>query len=54
MKIGQDAPDFTAEAVFEQKFMPIRLSAYRGKYLVLLFYPGDFTFVCPTEIIGFR
>ena len=47
------APDFTATAVVDQEFKEISLSQYRGKYVVLFFYPLDFTFVCPTEITAF-
>jgi peroxiredoxin 2/4 len=53
--VTKPAPDFTATAVmpdntFEENF---KLSSYRGKYVVLFFYPLDFTFVCPSEIIAF-
>lgn len=51
--VGNEAPDFSAQAVFDQEFMDITLSQYRGKYVVLFFYPLDFTFVCPTEITAF-
>ena len=90
--VGSEAPDFTAEAVFDQEFQTISLSQFRvghrasthviwlpahlrppacicmplcsnltltccyspkGKYVVLFFYPLDFTFVCPTEITAF-
>ena len=52
--VAKEAPDFTAAAVMpngeiEENF---KLSGYRGKYVVLFFYPLDFTFVCPTEIIA--
>ena len=53
IRVGQQAPDFTATAVFDQEFQKIQLSQYRGKYVVLFFYPLDFTFVCPTEITAF-
>jgi len=53
LRVGQKAPDFTATAVVDQEFKQISLSQYRGKYLVLFFYPLDFTFVCPTEITAF-
>jgi peroxiredoxin (alkyl hydroperoxide reductase subunit C) len=53
LRVGQTAPDFTATAVADQEFKTIKLSDYRGKYVVLFFYPLDFTFVCPTEIIAF-
>jgi alkyl hydroperoxide reductase subunit AhpC len=51
--VGLQAPDFTATAVVDQEFKDVTLSQYRGKYVVLFFYPLDFTFVCPTEIIAF-
>ena len=51
--VGQLAPDFTATAVVDQEFKDIKLSDYRGKYVVLFFYPLDFTFVCPTEVSAF-
>ncbi|AFY62575.1 peroxiredoxin [Synechococcus sp. PCC 6312] len=53
LQVGQLAPDFNATAVFDQEFKDVKLSDYRGKYVVLFFYPLDFTFVCPTEIIAF-
>lgn len=53
LRVGQAAPDFTADAVVDQEFKTIKLSDYRGKYVVLFFYPLDFTFVCPTEITAF-
>ncbi|MGI0493532.1 peroxiredoxin [Alkalinema pantanalense CENA528] len=53
LRVGQAAPDFTATAVVDQEFKTIKLSDYRGKYVVLFFYPLDFTFVCPTEITAF-
>eukprot|EP00891_Asterochloris_glomerata_P003685 jgi/Astpho2/3685/Aster-04875 len=51
--VGNEAPDFMAQAVFDQEFVEVTLSQYRGKYVVLFFYPLDFTFVCPTEITAF-
>lgn len=39
-----------AQAVVDQEFVEVSMSQYRGKYVVLFFYPLDFTFVCPTEI----
>lgn len=53
IKVGQKAPDFTATAVFDQEFKTIKLSDFLGKYIILFFYPLDFTFVCPTEIMAF-
>uniref|UniRef100_A0A3P9NAE3 Peroxiredoxin-1 n=1 Tax=Poecilia reticulata TaxID=8081 RepID=A0A3P9NAE3_POERE len=53
-KIGKLAPDFLAKAVMpDGQFQDLKLSDYRGKYVVFFFYPLDFTFVCPTEIIAF-
>lgn len=49
------APDFTAETVMpDNRVQKIKLSSYRGKYVILFFYPLDFTFVCPTEILAFN
>lgn len=53
LRVGQPAPDFTATAVYDQEFKTVKLSDYRGKYVVLFFYPLDFTFVCPTEVTAF-
>jgi peroxiredoxin (alkyl hydroperoxide reductase subunit C) len=53
LRVGQMAPEFMATAVIDQNFKTIKLSDYRGKYVVLFFYPLDFTFVCPTEIAAF-
>ena len=53
--VGKVAPDFSAEAVVNGEFKDeFRLSDYRGKYVLLYFYPLDFTFVCPTEIHAFQ
>ncbi|MGB5107000.1 MAG: peroxiredoxin [Candidatus Zixiibacteriota bacterium] len=55
MQIGKQAPDFRGMAVLPDKeFGEIGLSDYKGKWVVLFFYPLDFTFVCPTEIRGFN
>ena len=52
--VTKEAPDFTAQAVMpDNTFAELKLSSYRGKYVVLFFYPLDFTFVCPSEIIAF-
>ncbi|XP_077183355.1 peroxiredoxin-2 [Paroedura picta] len=51
--IGKPAPNFSATAVVDGAFKEIKLSDYKGKYLVFFFYPLDFTFVCPTEITTF-
>ncbi|MEZ6137163.1 MAG: peroxiredoxin [Pirellulaceae bacterium] len=52
--VTQPAPEFKAQAVLaDGSFKEISLSDYKGKYVLLFFYPLDFTFVCPTEIIAF-
>ncbi|OQV24286.1 Peroxiredoxin-1 [Hypsibius exemplaris] len=51
--IGEPAPDFTATALIDFQFEELTLSSYRGKYVVFFFWPADFTFVCPTELIAF-
>jgi peroxiredoxin (alkyl hydroperoxide reductase subunit C) len=52
--VTKPAPDFKAQAVHPNgSFGEIQLSQYKGKYVLLFFYPLDFTFVCPTEIIAF-
>ena len=52
--VSKPAPEFEAQAVMpDGSFKQIKLSDYKGKYVVLFFYPLDFTFVCPTEIIAF-
>ena len=48
--INQPAPQFTAEAFHNNEIKKISLSEYKGKWVVLVFYPADFTFVCPTEL----
>ncbi|HEY6007478.1 MAG TPA: peroxiredoxin [Geobacteraceae bacterium] len=57
-RVGQKAPEFSLEAVVGQEpgkeFKTVSLTDYKGKWVVLFFYPLDFTFVCPTEIKGFN
>ena len=53
-KVGQVAPDFKATAVVKGEFKDVSLSDYRGKNVILFFWPLDFTFVCPTEIVAFN
>ena len=50
MKIGKEVPDFEAKAFHEGREIKVKLSDYRGRWVVLIFYPGDFTFICPTEL----
>jgi len=51
--IGKKAPDFESKAFIDGRIEDFRLSKLKGKWIVLFFYPADFTFVCPTEIEGF-
>ena len=53
IEVQKPAPDFSGQAVVGSDFKEIKLSDYKGKWLVLFFYPLDFTFVCPTEIVAF-
>ena len=50
IQINQEITDFELEAFHDEEIKKIRLSDYRGKWLVLIFYPADFTFICPTEL----
>jgi peroxiredoxin (alkyl hydroperoxide reductase subunit C) len=50
IKIGQTIPDIELEAYYDDDIKKVKLSDYRGKWLVLIFYPADFTFICPTEL----
>lgn len=53
-KVGQKAPAFNAPIVYSDgRFDTVNLESLRGKWVVLYFYPKDFTFVCPTEIVAF-
>jgi peroxiredoxin (alkyl hydroperoxide reductase subunit C) len=52
--VGKAAPDFTAPAVYgNNEIKPLSMSSLKGKYVALFFYPLDFTFVCPSELIAF-
>jgi NADH-dependent peroxiredoxin subunit C len=50
VNINDKAPDFTEDAYMDDEIKKISLSDYKGKWVVLFFYPADFTFVCPTEL----
>jgi len=52
-QLTKPAPHFKTTAVIDGAFKEVSLDDYKGKYLVLFFYPMDFTFVCPTEIVSF-
>jgi peroxiredoxin 2/4 len=51
--IGQKAPEFTLKGILNGKTAEYSLRQFKGKWLVLFFYPADFTFICPTEVTGF-
>ncbi|MFA6495126.1 MAG: alkyl hydroperoxide reductase subunit C [Candidatus Paceibacterota bacterium] len=48
--INQPVPDFEADAYYQDDIKKVKLSDYKGKWVMLIFYPADFTFVCPTEL----
>lgn len=52
--VGKEAPNFKAKCVINNDCKDISLQDYRGKYVILFFYPLDFTFVCPTELHAFQ
>lgn len=51
--VGMKAPDFTLRGVYQGHIEDYSLRTYQGNWLVLFFYPADFTFICPTEVTGF-
>lgn len=51
--LGLEAPGFELEGVVDFTFQRVASADYKGKYLIVMFYPNDFTFVCPTELIAF-
>jgi alkyl hydroperoxide reductase subunit AhpC len=53
LRVGDAAPDFKLPGILQGKTADYSLSQYRAKWLVLFFYPADFTFICPTEVTGF-
>jgi alkyl hydroperoxide reductase subunit AhpC len=53
LQIGDNAPDFKVKGILKGQVTDYSLGAYQGKWLVLFFYPADFTFICPTEVSGF-
>ena len=50
LSINKPAPDFSAQAYQNEQVKPVKLADFKGKWLVLVFYPADFTFICPTEL----
>ena len=53
VQVGRKAPGFTMQGIAKGEIRDIHLEDYSGKWVVLFFYPGDFTFVCPTEVTAF-
>ena len=53
LRIGDQAPDFKVKGILRDQVSEYSLTASKGKWLVLFFYPADFTFICPTEVTGF-
>lgn len=53
LQVGRPAPKFDLEALIDDSFKKVSLTDYKGKWIVFFFYPLDFTFVCPTEILEF-
>src|SRR5688572_19101410 len=53
LRIGERAPDFKVKGILRDQVGDYSLTAGKGKWLVLFFYPADFTFICPTEVTGF-
>lgn len=51
--VGQQAPDFQLDAVHNGQFKQVSRDDHKGRWLIVFFYPLDFTFVCPTEILAF-
>jgi peroxiredoxin (alkyl hydroperoxide reductase subunit C) len=51
VRVEKAAPDFTVKAYHAGGYRDASLSDYRGRWVVLFFYPGDYTFVCPTELV---
>lgn len=50
---GAKAPAFTLKGIYQGRVEEYSLKSYQGKWLILFFYPADFTFICPTEVVGF-
>jgi NADH-dependent peroxiredoxin subunit C len=50
LQLGDSIPDYSLDAYYQDKLFKINLSEYKDKWLIILFYPADFTFVCPTEL----
>jgi len=53
IRIGDRAPNFTLKGIFQGTVSDFTIQSFPGKWLILFFYPADFTFICPTEVAGF-
>jgi len=53
LRVGDSAPDFSVKGILGGQIAEYSLATYKGKWLVLFFYPADFTFICPTGVTGF-
>jgi peroxiredoxin 2/4 len=53
IRVGDKAPNFTLRGVFRGTVSDFGIQSFSGKWLILFFYPADFTFICPTEVAGF-
>jgi alkyl hydroperoxide reductase subunit AhpC len=53
IRVGDKAPNFTLKGIFRETVSDFTLQSFPGKWLILFFYPADFTFICPTEVAGF-
>lgn len=53
LRIGDPAPEFKVKGILRGQVGDYSLASYKSKWLVLFFYPADFTFICPTEVTGF-
>lgn len=53
VRVGATAPEFTLKGIDRGRVGDYSLKSYRGRWLVIFFYPADFTFICPTEVTGF-
>lgn len=53
IRIGDKAPSFTLKGIFQGTVADFTIQSFPGKWLILFFYPADFTFICPTEVAGF-
>ena len=53
ISVGDKAPNFTLKGIFQGKVADFTIQSFPGKWLILFFYPAEFTFICPTEVSGF-